>query len=307
MSNEHIPVLSLEMIEMLNIKANGTYVDCTAGRGGHSMLILKKIKNGKLICIDCDHEAIEYLTNKFKNNKNVIVIRDNFSNIIDILKSHDIQKVDGIIADLGVSSPMFDNLERGFSYHQRSEIDMRMDHNQKLDAKIILNTYSSKQLNTIFKEYGEIIRPDVVVNNIIKYREQQPIKYTDELVKIIKDSLPLKILQKSKHPAKQYFQALRIAVNDELNNLKKFITSIAGILNNDGKVAIITFHSLEDRIVKQGFNQLVVGKVFPKEVLINTSSPYSLINKKPIIASEQELLMNNRAHSAKLRGLVYHG
>jgi 16S rRNA (cytosine1402-N4)-methyltransferase len=186
----HTPVLLNESINLLNVNPNGVYVDCTAGRGGHSSAILNKLStNGRLVCVDVDDEAITYLTNLFKQYKCITVVKGNFKDLPKILESININIIDGIIADLGVSSPMFDNPERGFSYHHDSVLDMRMDQNQEIDAKYVINNYSFKQLNDIFREYGDIINPTKVVNNIIKTRSHHEITTTKELVDIIKSSL----------------------------------------------------------------------------------------------------------------------
>ncbi|GHU52713.1 ribosomal RNA small subunit methyltransferase H [Bacilli bacterium] len=303
--NSHQPVLLKESIELLNIKPNGIYVDGTAGRGGHSQAILDKLNlNGKLICIDTDQDAIDSLEKKFRNKNNVIIVKGNFTEIDEIVKTNKINKVDGILLDIGVSSPMFDDILRGFSYHNSSKLDMRMDQTQKLDAHYIVNNYSIEQLINVFKKYGEIANPYNVAKKIIEQRIIKPINATDELVNIIKTSIPSKILFKEKHPAKQYFQALRIEVNDELNNLQKVIDHSANILNANGVLAIISFHSLEDRIVKQKFLNLTSINV-PKEIPIsNITTQFSLLTKKPITASDNELLDNLRSRSAKLRAVI---
>lgn len=304
-NNLHKPVLLEETIKLMNIKPNGVYVDCTSGRGGHASVILDKLnKNGLLICIDCDKDAINYLRNKFINNKNVVLINDNFVNIDKILNSINIKKVDGFLLDLGVSSPMFDNPERGFSYHLNGKIDMRMDQTQKLNAFDILNSWSKNELIKIFKEYGEIKNPSFVVNKIIEVRQKHPIENTLELVDIIKLAVNKKELFKHKHPARQYFQALRIATNDELNNLKKFLKEAIKYLNPSGKMLIISFHSLEDRIVKQFFNKISNSKIPIEVPIMNEKIEFTVLNKKPIIATETEIKNNNRARSAKLRGVI---
>jgi 16S rRNA (cytosine1402-N4)-methyltransferase len=299
----HIPVLLKESISLLNVKSNGIYVDCTAGRGGHSSEILKTLKTGKLICLDKDIEAIEFLQKKFKGNKNVICVHADFANIDKVLEELNIPSVNGILADIGVSSPMFDNIERGFSYHNDSQLDMRMDQTQKLDAKFVLNNYDAKQLNLMFKRYGEIANPAKAVGKILDARKNGPIISTKQLVEIIKSSLSYKELAKEKHPAKQYFQAIRIEVNNELNNLEKFLNTIPKLLASKGVCAIISFHSLEDRIIKNAFTQLTSNTI-PKEVpIIESNAQFRLLTKKPILPSSEELKNNYRAHSAKLRGV----
>ncbi len=302
MNQLHSPVLLNEAINYLNIKPNGIYVDCTCGRGGHTSKILSCLNNqGKIICLDVDKEAVSYLSNKFKDNKNVIIINDNFKNIANILDSLNISNVDGIIADLGVSSPMFDEASRGFSYHQNARLDMRMDLSNKLDAYTIVNTYDAKDLIRVFKGYGEIRNPKPVVNAIVTTRKISPIESTNQLVDLIKNNVSKKELFKSKHPARLYFQALRIETNHELDNLKTLLANSIKYLANDGRLVIITFHSLEDRIVKQFFNDIIVTHI-PKEIpIMNTSTDYELLTRKPIYPSQEEIELNNRARSAKLR------
>lgn len=302
--NNHIPVLSQELINSLNIIHDGIYVDCTAGRCGHSKIIASKLKAGKLFCLDQDDDAIAYAKKEFQNNKNVYVIKSNFIEIDNVLRNHQIQSVDGIIYDLGVSSPMFDNPLRGFSYHNDGKLDMRMDQTQKKDAHFIINNYSDKQLIKIFRDYGEINSPNNVVRAILKYRKTKTIDTTLELVEIIKKNIQKKELFKDKHPAKKYFQAIRIEVNDELNVLQKSLLKAINLLNHNGRIAVITFHSLEDRIVKNTFNCLMTSNI-PKEVpIMEKESEYYLESKKPILPTIQEIENNRRARSAKLRVLI---
>ena len=226
-SNKHKSVLLESSIKALNIKPNGVYIDMTLGRGGHSELILSHLNSeGRLISIDQDIEAIEYCQEKFKNDPRIIIVKNNFANLKAIMTNLKIDFVDGILLDLGISSPQLDNSYRGFSYKQDGPLDMRMDLSNQMTASELINNMSASELTYIFKTYGDIKQPFQVVNNIIKYRSQKPIKTTMELVEIIKNSLPVKELYLSKHPAKVYFQALRIAVNDEINLLKKTITTI---------------------------------------------------------------------------------
>jgi 16S rRNA (cytosine1402-N4)-methyltransferase len=301
-NNLHTPVLLNEVIQAMNIQPDGFYVDCTSGLGGHSQAILNQLNSeGKLVCIDQDQTAIEQLQNRFVDDKRVTIIKQNFVNLVSILRDLKILQVNGILLDLGVSSPMFDDPQRGFSYHHEGRLDMRMDQTQKLDAQFIVNKYDAKQLNDIFKYYGEIYDSKNVTNAIIKYRKFHSINTTTELVNLIKDALPPLKLRKKKHPARNYFQALRIAVNDELNNLKKFLSHAFDLLKPYGKLAIITFHSLEDRIVKHAFLTKTTSQI-PKEVPITTDETnYRLITKHPIIATEQEIINNRRSRSAKLR------
>lgn len=301
----HTPVLTNEIIELFNVNPSGTYVDCTAGFGGHSELILKKLDdNGKLVCIDQDQEAINFLKNKFAHDHRVSVINDNFINILSILHQLKIKNVDGVLADLGVSSVMFDKSSRGFSYQHDGCLDMRMNQEQKLDAKFVLNHYDTKQLQKIFREYGEINDPKNVINKIMECRKDKNIETTLEFVDIIKNSIHKSKLFEKKHPATKYFQAIRIEVNDELNNLKKFLQKVITILKHKGILLVITFHSLEDRIVKQYFHKLSSSQI-PKEVPIkNEKIDFQLLNKKPILPTENEININRRARSSKLRGLI---
>jgi 16S rRNA (cytosine1402-N4)-methyltransferase len=300
----HTPVLGQQAIDNLITKEDGIYVDCTAGFGGHSSMILDKLnKHSRLICLDTDQTAIDYLNNLLGGNKQVNIIKSNFVDLRKILNQIGIESVDGILMDLGVSSPMFDNPERGFSYHTHARLDMRMDQTQKVDAAFIINNYDEKQLITIFKNYGEINNPRNVVKAIVEYRKHKLIEFTDELVHIIKKNIPIKDCFKKKHPARTYFQALRIEVNHELFVLKQIMNQIPVLLNHNGRIVVISFHSLEDRIVKQAFNKLISSKI-PKEVPIKDEvKEFKLINKKPIIADEQENALNHRARSAKLRVL----
>ncbi len=304
MNNLHNPVLLNEAIKVLNIKPNGIYVDCTCGRGGHTNKILSCLNSqGKIICLDMDSDAFKYLSNEFKDKKNVILVNRNFKDIKTILNSLDINKVDGIIADLGVSSPMFDDANRGFSYHFDARLDMRMDQNDELDAYMVINSYEPKELTRVFRTYGEVNNPRNVVNAIVNQRKLKPIETTGQLVDIIKNNVNKKDLFKSKHPARVYFQALRIEVNHELDNLKQLLADSVEFLNKDGRLVIITFHSLEDRIVKQFFNDIIVTHI-PKEVpIMNSNTDYELLTRKPIVPTENEIANNNRARSAKLRAI----
>ncbi len=304
MSNEHIPVLLNEVIEGLNIKSNGIYLDLTLGRAGHSSVILSKLDKGLLIGVDQDEEAISYSEKKLASiSNNFKIYKSNFVSILEILKKENIDYVDGILMDLGVSSPQFDEASRGFSYKEDAPLDMRMDREQKLTAKEIVNNYSLEELNKIFRDYGDEKYSFQIAKNIVKYREKKEIETTFELVDIIKASKPMKELKKVGHPAKQAFQALRIAVNDEINVLIKAVNDIIPILRpHGGRLAIITFHSGEDRIIKNIFKEksITIGNRNDGP-LINEEKEYRLINNKPIIASEEELENNHRSASAKLR------
>ena len=300
---EHIPVLLHEVIEGLNIKPSGIYLDLTVGRGGHSSEILARLTTGRLIAVDQDEEAINASRARLeKISSNFQIVRSNFSALDEILNSLGIEAVDGILMDLGVSSPQFDKGERGFSYNSDARLDMRMDQRQSLTAYQIVNTYSLQDLNQILRDYGEEKYSFSIAKNIIKARETAPIETTFQLVDIIKKSKPMKELKKVGHPAKQVFQALRIAVNDELNVLVKALRSALSHLKPGGRLAVITFHSGEDRIVKNIFKEAAVdvgNRIDGPN--INKEKEFDLINHKPITASEAELEMNHRSASAKLR------
>ena len=300
----HESVLLKETIESLNLKDDSIVVDMTLGFAGHSSQILKRIKNGYLFAFDQDEEALAYSKDKLSTiANNFQIIDSNFVYAKDKLKELGVDKVDGILYDLGVSSPQLDEDYRGFSYRFDAPLDMRMDKDNKLTAKIIVNTYSYEDLKKIFKDYGESKFSSSIAKNIVKYRETKEIETTLELVDIIKDSVPYKERIK-KHPAKQIFQALRIEVNKELEVLEKSLDDSLSILNVGGRIAVITFHSLEDRIVKKKFNEITeidpLSKGLPN-IPLDKLPDFKLITKKGIKASEEELLHNNRAHSATLR------
>ena len=300
---EHIPVLLNETIQGLNINPSGTYVDLTVGRGGHSSEILTRLKDGRLICVDQDEEAIVASTARLSKISNKFeMVRANFSELDTILAKLGIQEVDGILMDLGVSSPQFDKGERGFSYKEDARLDMRMDQRQDLTAYQIINTYGLEDLTKIFQIYGEEKYSYSIAKNIIKAREAKPIETTLELVEIIKRSKPMKELKKVGHPAKQVFQALRIAVNDELNVLEKALTAALKHLKPGGRLAVITFHSGEDRIVKNYFKEAAISEGNRIDgPMLEKEKEFDLINRKPIVASDSELEMNHRSASAKLR------
>jgi len=299
---KHIPVLLKETIELLDINPNGIYVDMTLGGGGHSEAILSKLTKGKLIGFDQDLYAIEKAKKRLSKFSNFYAVNDNFINAKNRLEAINILSVDGIIFDLGVSSFQFDIPERGFSYRFDAPLDMRMDQSAKTDAYEVINTYEYDELVKIFFEYGEEKYARFITNNIIKKRQIKTIKTTFELVDIIKESLPNKELNKKGHPAKKVFQALRIEVNQELEILEEALKNAIDLLNVGGRLAVITFHSLEDRIVKKLFKDLSTITI-PKglAILVDEIPAIKLINRKVITADEKELENNNRAHSAKLR------
>ncbi|QBQ07958.1 S-adenosyl-methyltransferase MraW [Spiroplasma gladiatoris] len=307
MSKEHISVLLNESIDLLHIKPNGIYVDCTLGRAGHSFEILKKLTTGHLYAIDQDLEAIKNSEEKLRAvSNNFTILEGNFAYLKALLALKKISKVDGILYDLGVSSPQFDIADRGFSYRYDSELDMRMDtNNNVLTAKTVINTYDLKQLTSIFRNYGEENFAFQIAKKIISFRENKPINTTFELVDIIKSALPQKILKQKKHPAKKVFQALRIHVNDELEVLKKSLNQALELLNENGVVVVISFHSLEERIIKDIFKAKTTDEKdkflakLPVQGLV-TQKEFELLVKKPIKPSNEELNLNRRAHSAKL-------
>ena len=306
MNNEHIPVLLNEVIENLNINPDGIYIDLTLGRAGHSSEILKRLSNkGKLIGFDQDIDAIQASIERLsKISPNFEVIKSNFENVKEELLKRGITKVDGILADLGVSSPQFDQGDRGFSYRFDAKLDMRMDQNANLSAYEIVNTYSLIDLTRIFREYGEEKYAYEIAKRIVREREQKPVETTFELVDIIKKSLPSKELSKKGHPAKQVFQALRIETNRELEVLETMLKDGLELLSSKGRMAIITFQSLEDRIVKNIFKEVSTPKATPRWIPSlpeDQEVDYQLINKKVIVASEEELKRNPRSESAKLR------
>lgn len=299
---EHISVLLNETVDSLNIKEDGIYVDMTLGGGGHAREVLKRLKNGKLIGIDQDEYAINRSKENLKDFNNVIYVKDNYLNIDNILKSLKIDRVDGIYMDIGVSSFQFDDPDRGFSYNYNSKLDMRMDREKKLDAYTIVNEFDEKELYHIIKNYGEEQFAKNIAKHICIDREIKKIETTFELVDIIKKSIPAK-MRVGKHPAKRTFQALRIYVNDELNVLETTIDKAADLLKDKGRLSIISFHSLEDRIVKNKFklleNPCTCDKRYP--CICGKKSKGIVVTKKPIVSSEDEINNNNRAHSAKLR------
>lgn len=300
----HKSVLLGECIDGLNIKPNGIYVDCTAGGGGHSAEILKKLDGGLLIDVDKDLEALAVCKNRFQG-QNVKFVHSDFKSLPNFLRELGISKVDGILADLGVSSYQIDNADRGFSYMaSEAPLDMRMDATQTLTAETIVNTYDEHKLYTIIRDYGEDNFAKNIAKNIVIERQKAPIKSCGQLVAIIEKSIPLAVRKKGGHPAKRTFQALRIEVNKELDGLEEFLHNAVDLLNPDGRIAIITFHSLEDRIVKHAFNDLATDCICPPSLPICVCDHRAkgfCVNKKPILPSEEELKENSRSQSAKLR------
>lgn len=299
---KHYSVMLNETIDSLSIKEDGIYIDGTLGRGGHSLEILKKLKNGHLYSFDLDTTAIEESKVRLKEYEDKITyIHDNFKNFDQY-----VEKVDGILLDLGVSSPQFDDEERGFSYRFDSKLDMRMNKDDKFSAYDVINSYSKEELTKILRDYGEEKFAYQIANKIEKNRQDKPIETTFELVEIVKSALPSKELNKKGHPAKQTFQAIRIEVNHELDSLKEFLSKIEQHLNIGGICSIITFHSLEDRLVKVKFKELSTDKD-DKNLILKQSeiekADFELVTRKPIVANDLELDENSRSKSAKLRSI----
>lgn len=299
----HKTVLLDEAVEYLDIKPDGIYVDATTGGGGHSSLILSKLTSGHLYCFDQDDYA--FMRSKERLDKignNYTFVKSNFVDVKKALNDLGVDRIDGIIYDLGVSSFQFDIPERGFSYNHDAPLDMRMNQDADLTAEYIVNNYSYEELLKIFYRYGENPFSKQIARSIERERQIKPIKTTFELVDVIKKALPTKVLRQKGHPAKQTFQALRIAVNDELRVFEVSINDALQMLNENGRAVVITFHSLEDRICKTVFKEastLDIPEGLP--VIITEEAPFELITRKPILPSKEELEYNNRAHSAKMR------
>lgn len=301
----HTSVLLNECIENLNINPHGIYVDCTCGGGGHSREILKRLTDGMLICIDKDMEALNVCRERLSDLGNVRFVHSDFKNIASVLDQLNISKVDGFLADLGVSSYQIDNPERGFSYMAKdAPLDMKMDASQSLSAKDVVNTYSEEALAKIIKMYGEDKFAKNIAKNIVSYRSKQPIETCGQLVEIVDKSIPQAVKKKGGHPAKRTFQALRIEVNGELNGLEEALNTMCDKLNSNGRIVVITFHSLEDRIVKHCFADFATDCICPPNLPVcvcGHRSRGSVITKKPILPSNQEMQTNSRSQSAKLR------
>lgn len=307
MEFKHVSVLLEECIEALNIKKQGYYVDCTMGGAGHSSHIVSELNNdGRLIGIDQDTDALSAAKEKLKDYNNVIYVHNNFHNIYDILEELNIEKVDGILMDLGVSSYQLDAGERGFSYMQDAPLDMRMNRDKEFSAYDVINDYSEQDLYRIIKDYGEERFSKRIASFIVKRRSEKPIETTLELVDIIKAAIPAKARRDGPHPAKRTFQAIRIEVNGELEILDKAIDDSVKKLNSNGRLAIITFHSLEDRIVKNKFRDLGNPCKCPKEFPIcacGKKPTVKVLSRKAIAPSDEEIEVNPRSRSAKLRVL----
>lgn len=301
---KHIPVLLNEVIEGLNIKEDGIYIDCTIGGGGHSSEILKRLKKGHLYGFDKDLDALSTCKERFKDNKNVTLIHSDYKNAPYLLKEKDVQAVDGILIDLGVSSYQLDTAQRGFSFLREGRLDMRMDKEQKLDAYFVINNYPKERLLDILYKYGEEANAKKIVDNILKTRAVKPIETTSQLKDIIEASFPSKVIYGKGGVSKKTFQALRIEVNGELEALDKALEEFIKLLKTGGRMAVISFHSLEDRIVKNVFKKEASDCICPPKIpvcICGHKKSVILINKKPIIAGEDELEKNPRSSSAKLR------
>ena len=302
----HYSVMLAETVDSLNIKPGGVYVDCTLGGAGHSARILEKMGgDGKLVGIDRDEYAIQKASQRLEKYKdNILLIKGNFCDAPELLSENGIHKIDGVVADLGVSSFQLDNADRGFSYMHDAPLDMRMSRQDKLSAYDVVNGYEEKELSRIINLFGEERFASKIAYNICRTREKQPIKTTAELAEVVKNSIPAKNRADEHHPAKRTFQAIRIEVNGELDVIDKMILGLFPMLESGGRMAVITFHSLEDRIVKHTFAELAKGCECPPDfpVCVCGKKPQGVVvTKKPILPSEQELEENPRSRSAKLR------
>ena len=301
----HVPVLLQECLGALNIRPDGIYVDGTLGRAGHSLEIVKRLTTGRLIGIDRDETAIAAAQERLADHRDrVTLVHSNFDRIGDILAELHIDGADGMLFDLGVSSPQLDDAERGFSYMHDAPLDMRMDRTAYLTARQVVNGWSYEELRRILFEYGEERYAPAIARRIVQSREQRPIETTLELVDIIKSAMPPQALREKQHPAKRSFQAIRIAVNGELDALPPMLEAATAHLNRGGRLAVISFHSLEDRIIKKTLQELATGCTCPPEfpVCVCGKKPkLKLVSRKPIVSGEEELEHNPRARSAKLR------
>ncbi|MBR3848532.1 MAG: 16S rRNA (cytosine(1402)-N(4))-methyltransferase RsmH [Oscillospiraceae bacterium] len=301
MAELHFPVMLSECIENLRIKPDGTYIDGTFGRGGHSREIAKRLSpSGKLICIDRDETAIEYGRETFSEFSNVQFIKGDFCNIPELV----CEKADGILLDLGVSSPQLDESERGFSYMADGPLDMRMDRSQSLSAHGVVNTWSFEELRRIISEYGEERYAGKIASAIVREREKREISSTLQLVDIIKSAMPAPALREKQHPAKRTFQGIRIAVNDELGEIEAFLDKLPDMLKSGGRAVIITFHSLEDRLVKHAFRKAENPCTCPPEIPVcvcGKKPTLHVVSSKPYLPTKEEIDKNPRSRSAKVR------
>lgn len=305
MSFSHVSVLLKECIEGLNIKPDGIYVDGTLGGGGHSFQILQLLNQGKLIGIDQDMDALNAATNRLKIfGERFIPVHSNFSNLDRVLAELSIDRIDGLLLDLGVSSYQLDEAERGFSYMNDGKLDMRMNQSDAFTAYDVINSYSERKLTEIITDYGEENWANRIAKFIVEARTQKPIETTFELVEVIKKAIPAAARKDGPHPAKRTFQAIRIEVNNELKIIEQTIESAFEYMGKGGRVAIITFHSLEDRIVKNAYKKLAQGCTCPPEFpvcICGGKAKIKIISRKPILPSDEEVEANPRARSAKLR------
>lgn len=305
MNAKHVSVLLNECIDNLNTDPAGTYVDGTLGMGGHSEKIAEKLTTGRLICIDRDASAIDYARERLKLfSDRITFVHANFADTVEVLDDLGIEGVNGMLFDLGVSSPQLDETERGFSYMKDAPLDMRMDRSEGLTAYDIVNTWSEERLNRILWDYGEEKYARRISRAIINKREKKPIESTLELSDTIKSAMPPQALREKQHPAKRSFQAIRIAVNDELGAVAKMAETVPDRLLPGGRLCIISFHSLEDRIVKNAMHRYINGCTCPKDFPVCVCGfvqKLKLVEKKPVTASKEELERNPRARSAKLR------
>ncbi len=303
---KHVSVLLHETVDLLNVKPDGIYVDGTLGRGGHAGLLISKLENGHLYAFDKDETAIEESKINLKDHLDkVTFIHDDFRHMKEALHERGIEAVDGVMMDLGVSSPQFDDPTRGFSYRYDARLDMRMDKSQSLDAWQVVNTYEYSALVRILQQYGEERYAKQIARAIERKRKEHSIDTTFELVDVIRSALPERVLHGKGHPAKQTFQALRIEVNDELGALQRGLEEACSLLKSGGRCAVITFHSLEDRMVKTAFRNLSSAPFVEPKLPVKQSqmeqASFLLVTRKPVVADEGELEENHRAHSAKLR------
>ncbi|MBQ9827655.1 MAG: 16S rRNA (cytosine(1402)-N(4))-methyltransferase RsmH [Lachnospiraceae bacterium] len=310
MDFDHIPVMLQETLQGLNIRPDGIYVDGTVGGAGHSLEIAKRLnENGRLIGIDQDEEAVETASERLKGFANASVVRSNYIHMRDVLWQQNIERVDGILLDLGVSSHQLDDAERGFSYNQDAPLDMRMDQRKEMTAGDIVNTYDESELYHIIRDYGEDRFAKNIAKHIVIRRNEKPIETTLELADIVKAAIPAKFREKGGNPAKRTFQAIRIELNRELDVLREGLTDMLDLLNDNGRICVITFHSLEDRIVKEIFKNAEDPCTCPPEfpVCVCGKKPLGrMITRRVITPSEEELATNKRSSSAKLRVFERH-
>ena len=305
MEFSHISVLLNETVDALNIKPDGIYVDCTTGGAGHSSEILRRLgENGRLIAFDQDPDAIEVIKERIGHDKRVTVVHSNFSELKSVLNQLGIDSVDGVMADLGVSSHQFDKVERGFSYNNDAVLDMRMSQ-QGMSAKDVVNTYSERDLTRIFRDYGEEKFASRIARSIVNIRQEKEIETTLELAEIIKNAIPAATRRSGGHPAKRCFQAIRLEVNGELEKLQNTLDDMFYCLGKEGRVAIITFHSLEDRIVKKAFAKYCKGCECPPQtpICICGKTPDGRLPFKKVLPCEREIEVNKRSRSATLRSV----